>query len=365
MPQLAVYYEHPDWFRPVFTALERRGVSYMKVDAGAHVFDLDEKKPPYDVVFNRASPSAYQRGHLGTIFSTWSWLSHLERIGIPVVNGSRVFSHEISKSRQLTALEQLGIAYPRARTINNPSVAVTASRGLRFPIVVKANVGGSGAGITRFDTEVDLAAAVASSSLNLGIDGTALVQELAPLRGGHIVRVEVLGGEYLYGIRVFPAPGSFDLCPADACQTRDGRELIRSACAVDGPKTGLRVEGYTPPPEIIADIERIARHVGLDVGGIEYLIDDRDGRRYVYDINALSNFVADAPNVVGFDPFERLKESHRADLRRLCHARRPAGAHRREDHRHAPSARCCRVAADEVWGRRLRDSTRNGTRSAR
>jgi hypothetical protein len=42
------------------------------------------------------------------------------------------------------------------------------------------------------------------------------------------------------------------------------------------------------------------------VGGIEYLIDDRDGRRYVYDINALSNFVADAPNVVGFDPFERL-----------------------------------------------------------
>jgi glutathione synthase/RimK-type ligase-like ATP-grasp enzyme len=306
MPQLAVYYEHPDWFRPVFTALERRGVPYMKVDAGAHVFDLDEKNPPYDVVFNRASPSAYLRGHLGTIFSTWSWLSHLERIGIPVINGSRVFSHEISKSRQLTALQQLGIAYPRARAINNPSVALEASRGLRFPIVVKANVGGSGAGITRFDTEVDLAAAVTSSSLNLGIDGTALVQELAPLRGGHIVRVEVLGGEYLYAIRVFPAPGSFDLCPADACQTRDGRELTRSACAVDAPKTGLRVEGYTPPPEIIADIERIARHVGLDVGGIEYLIDDRDGRRYVYDINALSNFVADAPNVVGFDPFERL-----------------------------------------------------------
>jgi glutathione synthase/RimK-type ligase-like ATP-grasp enzyme len=306
MPQLAVYYEHPDWFRPVFTALERRGVPYIKVDAGAHVFDLDESRPAYDLVFNRASPSGYLRGHLGTIFSTWSWLSHLERIGIPVVNGSRVFSHEISKSRQLTALELLGIAYPRARAINNPSVAVAASHGLRFPIVVKANVGGSGAGITRFDTEEDLAAAVASGSLNLGIDGTALVQELAPLRGGHIVRVEVLGGNYLYGIRVFPAPGSFDLCPADACQTQDGRELIRNACAVDAPKNGLRVEGYTPPAHIIADIERIARHVGLDVGGIEYLIDDRDGRRYVYDINALSNFVADAPNVVGFDPFDRL-----------------------------------------------------------
>ena len=33
---------------------------------------------------------------------------------------------------------------------------------------------------------------------------------------------------------------------------------------------------------------------GIDVGGIEYMIDDRDGQRLYYDINALSNFVADA-----------------------------------------------------------------------
>jgi len=304
--QLAIYYEHPDWFRPLFGALERRDVPYIKLDAGAHVFDVAERKPPYELVFNRASPSAYLRGRLGTIFSTWSWLSHLERIGVPVVNGSRIFAHEISKARQLTALEELGIAYPRARVINHSSVAVQASKGLRFPIIVKANVGGSGAGISRFDTEAELAAAVTGGLLNLGIDGTALVQELAPLRDGHIVRVEVLGGKFLYAIRVFPAPGSFDLCPADACQTKDGRELVRNACAVDAPKNGLRVESYTPSPEIVADIERIARHVGLDVGGIEYLIDDRDGRRYVYDVNALSNFVADARNVIGFDPFERL-----------------------------------------------------------
>jgi hypothetical protein len=306
MAQLAIYYEHPDWFRPVFAALERRGVPYVRLDAGAHFFDLAESKPPYSLVFNRASPSAYLRGRLGTIFSTWSWLTHLERLGIPVVNGSRIFSHEISKARQLTALQRLGIAYPRARVINHPSVAVAASGGLRFPVIVKANVGGSGAGITRFDSEAQLAAAFADGSLDLGIDGTALVQELAPLRGGHIVRLEVLGGRFLYGIRVYPAPGSFDLCPADACQTKDGRELIRSACALDAPKNGLRVEGYTPPAQIIEDIERIARYVGLDVGGIEYLVDDRDGRTYVYDINALSNFVADGPTVIGFDPFERL-----------------------------------------------------------
>jgi hypothetical protein len=45
---------------------------------------------------------------------------------------------------------------------------------------------------------------------------------------------------------------------------------------------------------------------GIDLGGIEYMIDDRDGRLVYYDINALSNFVADAKNVIGFDPFARL-----------------------------------------------------------
>jgi hypothetical protein len=44
----------------------------------------------------------------------------------------------------------------------------------------------------------------------------------------------------------------------------------------------------------------------IEVGGIEYIIDDRDGKLYFYDINALSNFVADGPKVVGFDPFVSL-----------------------------------------------------------
>ncbi len=32
---------------------------------------------------------------------------------------------------------------------------------------------------------------------------------------------------------------------------------------------------------------------------------ERDGLPYFYDVNALSNFVTDAPRLVGFDPFVR------------------------------------------------------------
>ncbi len=49
-------------------------------------------------------------------------------------------------------------------------------------------------------------------------------------------------------------------------------------------------------------------HSGIDIGGIEYITDSRDGQRYYYDVNALSNFVADGPNVLGFDPFAKLAD---------------------------------------------------------
>jgi D-alanine-D-alanine ligase-like ATP-grasp enzyme len=62
----------------------------------------------------------------------------------------------------------------------------------------------------------------------------------------------------------------------------------------------------TPAPELIEAAERIAEAVGLDVGGVEFLIDDRDGTPRFYDINALSNFVANSLDVLGWDPHERL-----------------------------------------------------------
>ncbi len=68
------------------------------------------------------------------------------------------------------------------------------------------------------------------------------------------------------------------------------------------------MECYTPPADVIANVERIMQAAGIDVGGIEYIVDDRDGEIYYYDVNALSNFVADAPRVIGFNPVENLAD---------------------------------------------------------
>lgn len=306
MKPIAVYHEHPDWFKPLFAELEKRGIPYERINPAQHNFDIEDTAQRWSLFFNRMSPSAYLRGGEQGLFFTLSYLKHLEAFGTKTVNGYKAFSYELSKAAQLSLIKKLGYGYPKARVVNHPSQVLKAAEGLRFPVVVKANIGGSGAGITRYNSIDELKKDVDANTLDFGIDKTALVQEYVPARGGYITRVETLGGKYLYAIKVYTTGESFNLCPADICQTNDGKELLRNACALDAPKNGLKVEGYTPPQEVIDAVEAIIQGTGIDVGGIEYMIDDRDGEIVYYDVNALSNFVADAVNVIGFNPHERL-----------------------------------------------------------
>jgi hypothetical protein len=148
--------------------------------------------------------------------------------------------------------------------------------------------------------------AAAAGEIDFGIDSTALVQEFLPLRGGHITRVETLGGKFLYAIKVYPSEENFNLCPAELCRTEEGASTANTMGLVDAPKAGLKVERYMPPQEIIDAVEKIVGAAQIEVGSVEYLTDDRDGRVVYYDINALSNFVANAPQILGFDPHVRL-----------------------------------------------------------
>jgi hypothetical protein len=303
---IGIYYEHPRWFIPLFAELDRRGIPYARLDAARHHFELlPNGNERFSLIFNRMSPSAWTRGNGQSVFYTLSYLAHLEKLGTRVVNGSHAFRVETSKALQLSLLQSLGFPYPRSAVINHSSEAPAAARGMRFPVVIKPNIGGSGIGIVRFDTPEQLESAARESKIALGLDSVGIVQEFIPARGGHITRVETLGYKYLYGIKVYTSGETFDLCPMDICKTTGG-EKIQTTCMVEGPKTGLRLEAYAPPPEIREAVERIFSEARIEVGGAEFIIDDRDGRLYYYDINALSNFVSEGPRVIGFDPFARL-----------------------------------------------------------
>jgi glutathione synthase/RimK-type ligase-like ATP-grasp enzyme len=292
-PDLAILYEHPKWFEPLFAALERRGVAYEAIRLSDHGFDPASADVPAPVVLSRVAMSSFLREADHGIFYAEALLAHWAANGARVLNGAEVLAIDSSKARQLSLIARLGYQVPDTRVVHRPDDLLPAARGMRWPLLVKANIGGSGAGITRYSSEDELAQSVRDGTVPDSVDKVLLLQDYAPARGGVITRIETLGGKFLYAIEVESGGDSFDLCPADACLAAPGRAAIR-------------INAVQPAPEIVGAAERIARKIGLDVGGVELLIDDRDGTPRFYDINALSNFVANPLDVLGWDPHERL-----------------------------------------------------------
>ena len=302
--------EHPEWSQRLIAELERRRLPFEKIDHSNHAFDPRDRVPRYSVIVNRTSPSSHTRGHASVLFYAEALLAHYESLGVPVINPVAAYRFEKSKALQLDLFEQVGARYPRAVVVNHRDQVLKALDQVRFPLVVKPNVGGSGAGIRRFGSRGELEAAL--DELDFGPDGTALVQEYIESAEDAIVRVEVMDGEYLYAIRIVrQAEAGFNLCPADICQIPAPQPAAPpsdlGACPVDA-RLGLTVTRYEAPPEAIETALHLACAASIDIGGIEYLVAKADGLIYFYDVNATSNFVANAPEVLGFDPTARFAD---------------------------------------------------------
>jgi glutathione synthase/RimK-type ligase-like ATP-grasp enzyme len=305
-PDLIVLHEHPEWQKPLFAALTRRGVSFEPFDVTRAAFSNVEPLRA-KVYFNQASPSAYIRGNTRAVPLALAYMRSLERLGARVLNGAEVFALELSKSTQATLLRTLDIDCPRSITFNDPGALRAYEAEIRWPALLKPDQGGSGARIQVVESLAQVEALFLRDPEMWLPDNLFLLQEYLPHdpeRG--ITRLEFLGGELLYAMRVV-THGRFNLCPSPVCNPDDGMgscELPAEQSAPDSPP----VEFY-PFPDVPGDAvesaKRIARAAKLDVGGIEYL-ETVDGRRVFYDINANSNLRPSVAAAFGFDPFERV-----------------------------------------------------------
>jgi glutathione synthase/RimK-type ligase-like ATP-grasp enzyme len=300
--ELAVLYEHPHWFQPLFSALDRRGIAYEAAQLSGHRFDPADREAPAPLILSRVAQSSFLREPEHPIFYAAALLDHWQRCGANVLNDADVLAIDSSKARQLSLITSLGHAIPKSRVVHRIRDLAAAAEGFQYPLIVKANIGGSGAGIVRYGSRQELLASIEQGTLPQSIDGVLLVQDYVPARGGTITRIETLGGKFLYAIEVETGGDNFDLCPADACVAQPGRAAVR-------------MTAVTPAQEIVRAAEQIAQSAGLSVGGVEVIVDDRDGTPRFYDINAMSNFVADPLNVLGWDPHERLVDFLQAAMK--------------------------------------------------
>jgi len=282
---LVVLFEHPEWQKPLFAALKRRGIAFESFDLKRAAFS-NVDVPTAAVYFNQASPSAYVRGNTRAVPLALAYMRTLERLGARVLNGADVFALELSKSAQ------------------------AALRGyadsIHWPALLKPDQGGSGARIHVVETLAHVESIFAADPNAWQPDNLFLLQEYLPHDPEQgIVRLEFLGGELLYAMRV-KTHGRFNLCPSPVCNPDDGDGV----CEVAAPEAvaALPVEFYPyrdVPREAVETAAAIVRAARLDVGGIEYL-ETPDGRRVFYDINANSNLRPAIAEAFGFDPFDRV-----------------------------------------------------------
>lgn len=297
---IAVLYEHPEWQKPLFHALERRGIRYAAVDLKKAAFS-DADAPLAPLYFNQASPSAYVRGNARAVPYALSYLRALQLRGVRVLNGADAFALELSKTAQAALLRTLGVPAPRTWTFNDLDAVRARGHEIRFPVLLKPEQGGSGARIVLVQTLAELESLLTKNPEHWLPDNLLLLQEYFPTDPSKgIVRMEFLGGELLYAMRVI-SHGRFNLCPAPMCNPEE--------------RSSVEFHPYRDlPAQALAWGKRIVAAGRLDVAGVEYL-EAADGRLVFYDINANSNLRPSIGQAFGFDPFERVVDFLAAEIR--------------------------------------------------
>jgi hypothetical protein len=295
-PRVYVIHENPEWFPPLAAAFEAEGVPVEEILLTEGQIDLGAEPAP-GVYWSRMSASSHTRGHEHSKEYTRAVLGWLERAGRQVVGGSHVLELEVSKVAQHGLLRNAGFDVPRTTAVFGSATLKQAAHdftgGQDVPFITKHNQGGKGLGVRRFDSLAEFDAYVDSPEFEEPVDGITLLQEYLTAREPFITRVEFVGGEFVYAVRVDTSAGSFELCPADACEVP--QVIAGAVCDVPGTEAAGAPPAFSVRTEVTAEHPLVRQLRGfladqrIQIAGVEFM-ETTDGRTVVYDINTNTNY---------------------------------------------------------------------------
>jgi len=287
-PRVYVIHENDAWVEPLRKEFDARRIPFAEWHLDQGILDLRVAPPP-GVFYNRMSASSHTRDHRYAPELTAAALAWLKGHGATVINGERALALEISKVAQYEALNQFGIETPATLAVVGKDNIADAARRLGFPVILKHNRAGKGLGVRLFLSAAALDEHLASGEFEPSVDGITLVQRYIQAPQPFITRVELVGGKFLYAVRVDTSQG-FELCPADACQV-DASKLAEACPAVAPGDKFQIVQGFDHP--LIARWEAFLAANDIGIAGIEFIVDE-SGRSFTYDVNTNTNYNPDA-----------------------------------------------------------------------
>ena len=303
MSEIHILHENSEWTEPLIRALEGRGLPYRDWFLDKGIVDFSSE-PPDGIFYNRMSASSHTRDHRYSPELTAAvlrWLEHSSRV---VLNGSRALELEISKVVQYKALSEVGIMVPHTVAVVGREGIVEAWDHIDGPVITKHNRAGKGLGVHLFHERKALREYVFSDEFDPPVDGITLVQEYIQAPEPFIVRVELIGREFFYAVRVDTSDG-FELCPADTC------ELEGPTCSFEAGDERAQIRKFEvlkefEPPHL-SGMKRVMQKYDIHIAGFEFIL-DKAGNAYVYDINTNTNYNSAAEHRAGVSAMDRLAE---------------------------------------------------------
>jgi hypothetical protein len=311
MSKIYVIHENDAWVEPLRAAFAALRLPYEEWFLSEGRLDLADV-PPEGVFYNRMSASSHTRGHRYAAELTGGVLAWLEAHGRRVVNDSRALALEISKIAQYAALRRHGIRTPRTLAAVGRERVVAAARKLDPPFITKHNRAGKGLGVKLFQSADALEAHVMSDAFEDSVDGITLVQQYIRAPDASITRVEFVGGEFLYAVKVDTSLG-FELCPADVCAVDDRFCPVGETPAATAPRFRV-IEGFSHP--IVARYRQFLAANGIGIAGIEFIA-DAEGELYTYDVNTNTNYNSEAEARAGKYGMRAIADFLGRDLARI------------------------------------------------
>ena len=283
-----IIHENEEWLIPLRKALEKFDVQYEEWLLDDMTINIDQS-PPNGIFFSRMSASNYTRNHLHSNQSSNIILTWLENHNRRVINGTNVLKIEFSKVLQQLLLKQSGFKTPKTIVAVGINKIKEAASSLNvYPMIIKPNQGGKGFGVKLINTINELDEMLEDDLINSSKDDTWLLQEKITTNEEFITRMEFIGGNFIYSLKVF-SKNSFELCPADACEVD-----LDQFCPVDeindinNSQPSFFIDD-DPDKNLAKQLTIFLKKHQIEVAGVEF-IRNKDGVPIFYDINTNTNY---------------------------------------------------------------------------
>ncbi|RKY89702.1 hypothetical protein DRQ09_00900 [candidate division KSB1 bacterium] len=277
---IGILFESREWSNlAISKILTSKGIDNELIDVSQFSFNIASNFN-HNLYWNRIFPSLEMRNHHLTLHIINNFLFYLNETNVPVVNSYKAFFYDFNKIAIYKILKEKGFNIPETTGINSPDDFKKAIKLSKLPFVLKRNRSGRAWSLEIINNKEQIENQIKKFPLS---NDFWLVQEYIPLKHNYVTRIEIVGDNVLCILKRFP-----------------GSEGISSY------SRGSSIKLYKNfPIDVVNTGKKALNILDIEMGSID-IIESIDGKNYIIDVNATTNFTPDYIDLLGFNPLERM-----------------------------------------------------------